>query len=144
MQARSLEAPVLMGSSQKALGRQVMVFRPLQPYQLQESTSHVPAKSLPYYHRPQGGSGHLLPAMYHPPPMSPQLQLTCYSVPLRSLFTGVMGTSPLTLSVPLTDIKLLRSFWFDLCSTFVTLNLSGGKRRCDGFCFSTERESWMN
>lgn len=63
------------------------------------------------------------PSCHTPAPMSLKLQLTIYSVSLRSLFTGVTGTSPLTLSIPLTDIKLLRSFWFDLCSTFVTLNL---------------------
>lgn len=73
------------------------------------------------------------------PNQSPNPQLTCYSVPLRSLFTGVTGTSPLTLSVPPTDIRLLRSFWLDLCSTFVTLNLRREKERCVELCFSSKQ-----
>lgn len=46
---------------------------------------------------------------------------------VTSCFAGVAGMSPLTLSTPVTDIKLFRSLEFDLWSTFVTRNLRWAK-----------------
>lgn len=63
-----------------------------------------------------------------------ELLLSCIScftgvagASLTSCFTGVAGISPLTLSTPVTDIKLFRSLEFDLWSTFVTRNLKRAK-----------------
>lgn len=96
--------------------------------------SHFPAKCHPCHSTWEAPSTFSSPCATLPP-MSPKPRLTCYSVPLRSLFTGVAGTSPLTVSAPLTDIRLLRSFWFALCSTFVTLNLRGERGEVMGFAF---------
>lgn len=63
-----------------------------------------------------------------------ELLLSCIScfvgeagASLTSCFAGVAGISPLTLSTPVTDIKLFRSLEFDLWSTFVTRNLKWAK-----------------